>query len=594
MNGATNFYDGAQHTISLISALPVISNLVTITGPGSGLLTVARSASAPSFGIFEINAFDPLTISLSGLTVSGGSGTSGAGILDHNQPLTLTDVAVRNNTSGGGSGVVSLSQQRLTLTNCTIANNSGGGISGGIYADGPVSLVNCTVTGNTAAEGGGLFIGSYGSLSLTGCTIANNSATTYGGGIAAEPASIHLVASTISGNVAGQQGGGLYLPYVPSAATISDCTIAGNSAATGGGISSRSSYYTLKIQSCTITGNSATTNGGGLYAKYGGAAMDSSIMSGNQSPSGPDLSDPYSGFPITTTYSAIGSTSGFTYTPGTGNLPVGANLHLQPLANNGGPTQTIAFGVGSPLLNAGNPTTTLTTDQRGVPRVIGPHEDIGAYEYQPITVTGVQVNDGSAQRSEVRSLAVTFSGPVSFAGGNGNAAAAFQLQHVQTGDNVNLAAVVSTNGAGQTVVTLTFLPTNVNGVDDTDAVSASNGGQLSLADGRYQLTVFSSAVSDAALGWALDDDANGVPGGNYVTPAETAYSPTALHLYRLFGDATGDGVVDLSDLTAFRGSYNAGTGNPAYLSYLDADNSGVVDSTDLTEFRNRYNHSVFV
>ena len=74
----------------------------------------------------------------------------------------------------------------------------------------------------------------------------------------------------------------------------------------------------------------------------------------------------------------------------------------------------------------------------------------------------------------------------------------------------------------------------------------------------------------------------------------TAYSPTALHLYRLFGDATGDGVVDLSDLTAFRSTYNAGTGNLAYVSYLDADNSGVVDLTDLTEFRNRYNHSVFV
>jgi hypothetical protein len=68
---------------------------------------------------------------------------------------------------------------------------------------------------------------------------------------------------------------------------------------------------------------------------------------------------------------------------------------------------------------------------------------------------------------------------------------------------------------------------------------------------------------------------------------------TGLHLAYLFGDATGDGQVDLSDLTAFRGTYNAGTGNPAYVSYLDADNSGAIDLADLTEFRNRYNHSVF-
>jgi hypothetical protein len=133
----------------------------------------------------------------------------------------------------------------------------------------------------------------------------------------------------------------------------------------------------------------------------------------------------------------------------------------------------------------------------------------------------------------------------------------------------------------------------VNGVDDTDPISGSNGGQLSLADGRYQLTVSGAAVTDTALGWALDGDANGVPGGDYVTPAETGPSPTGIHLYRLFGDATGDGLVDLNDLTAFRNSFNAGTGNPAYLACLDADNSGVVDSTDLTEFRNRFNGSAF-
>jgi photosystem II stability/assembly factor-like uncharacterized protein len=204
------------------------------------------------------------------------------------------------------------------------------------------------------------------------------------------------------------------------------------------------------------------------------------------------------------------------------------------------------------------------------------------------TVAGVQVNDGSAQRSEVRSLAVTFSGPVTFAGGNANAAAAFQLNHVQTGDNVNLAASVSTNGSGQTVVTLTFLSTVVNTVNDTDPVSGSNGGQLSLNDGRYTLTIFSSAVTGTG-GLALN---GGGPSGNYVSPTDTQ-GGNGLHLYRLFGDVTGDGVVDLSDLTAFRNAYNTSIGNLAYLAYLDADNSGTIDLTDLTQFRNRYNASVY-
>jgi extracellular elastinolytic metalloproteinase len=208
----------------------------------------------------------------------------------------------------------------------------------------------------------------------------------------------------------------------------------------------------------------------------------------------------------------------------------------------------------------------------------------------PPQVSSIQVNDGSAQRSEVTSLTVTFSGPVTFTGGNANAASAFQLQHWQTNTNIaNLQAAVSTNGSGATVVTLTFTTTG-NAAADVDPVSASNPQNLSpaplpsLADGRYQLTVFAANVSGAG----------GPMAANYVTPDEPSYSPTALHLYRLFGDATGDGVNDLSDLTAFRGTYNAGTGNPSYVSYLDADNSGVVDLTDLTEYRNRYNHSAFV
>src|SRR5207237_31308 len=66
-------------------------------------------------------------------------------------------------------------------------------------------------------------------------------------------------------------------------------------------------------------------------------------------------------------------------------------------------------------------------DQRGVgyPRVVGGRVDIGAVEVQPpARVTATQVNDGSAQRSRVTSLTVTFNRPVTFAGTPG---AAFTL-----------------------------------------------------------------------------------------------------------------------------------------------------------------------
>jgi hypothetical protein len=198
----------------------------------------------------------------------------------------------------------------------------------------------------------------------------------------------------------------------------------------------------------------------------------------------------------------------------------------------------------------------------------------------PVTVGGVQVNDGSAQRSEVKSITVTFSGPVTFAGGNSNAAAAFQLARAG-GGNVDLTAAVNTNGLGQTTVTLTF-----SGVL-TDSVSSLNGASPSLADGRYTLSVFAAAVT--GNGQAL----NG--GTNYVSPTDTLGGGAGqLHLFRLFGDATGDGIVDQKDLGIFRSAFNAASNNPAYLWYLDADGGGAVDQTALGQFRQRNNTNVFM
>ena len=58
---------------------------------------------------------------------------------------------------------------------------------------------------------------------------------------------------------------------------------------------------------------------------------------------------------------------------------------LLPLAWNGGPTQTLALGPGSPAIDAGNNAAGLEYDQRGAgyPRVIGASADIGAFESPP-------------------------------------------------------------------------------------------------------------------------------------------------------------------------------------------------------------------
>jgi predicted outer membrane repeat protein len=198
------------------------------------------------------------------------------------------------------------------------------------------------------------------------------------------------------------------------------------------------------------------------------------------------------------------------------------------------------------------------------------------------TVAAVQVNDGSAQRSEVRLLRVTFSGPVTFAGGN--VAAAFQLLHVQTGKNVALSATTATDSLGRTVVTLGFSG------GDTDPVSGLNGGIASLADGRYQLSVAAADVVGPG-GIPLAGDGTDV-GSNYVSPADT-YQGNGLHLYRLFGDVNGDGVVDATDVGQLKSTFNRNNTDPLYLWYLDADNSGAVDASDIGQFKSRFNVNVF-
>ncbi len=632
----TNFYDGTAHTITLGSALPAIANNLTITGPGSTVLTINRTA-----GTFQLMPINPAAVtatngstfadSLSGFTLTEAvATTAGAAIGDTSAAaLTLTDVTIKNNSTSVAGGGINLATAgtAVTLVNSTIQANTTGSSGGGINfaSSGQLTVSNSTITSNTAATTGGgvsLSSGTNSYVTVKQSTLSSNKtagATGNGGGLfLGSSGSLLIDHSTLSGNLAGSTtvgGGAIELGGTVGGGgvTIVNSTIANNTAINGGGIATATLLGQLNIISSTITGNSATSgsgtvgHGGGGISLYSAStttgasstiSLDSTIVSGNNATNGnSDIAATATGTAVAVqaAYSALGTSAGYTLTSLGNNLPTGSTLNLQSLAPNGGPTQTIAFSVGSALLNAGDPTAAGTTDQRGDPRVVGPAQDIGAYEYDPITIASVQVNGGAAQRSEVTSITVTFSGAVSFAGGN--AAAAFQLQHVQDTTNVaNLAAAVSTNGSGQTVVTLTFTATG-NSANEIDPESVMNGGAASLADGRYQMTVSSSAVSDAALGWALDGEAVGTPGDNYVSPTDTqGGGPGQVQLYRIFGDTDGSGIVDQLDLATFRGAFNSSSTGPtsgSYLAYLDADNSGVIDQLDLAQFRGRFNASVF-
>jgi Bacterial Ig-like domain (group 3) len=346
-DGATITFDMNQvvSPINLTSAGLVINKNLTITGPGANLLTIQRSSAGgtPLFGIFTING--GTTVSISGLTISNGNTSTGGGI--NNQGV-------------------------LTLTGCRISGNSVNGtnsLGGGI--------LNGTTTGATT-------------LTITNSTISGNStngSNSIGGGIVnstgSGTATLTITNSTMSGNSAnggGNFGGGIY-----------------NSA--GGGTA------TVTITNSTMSGNSASSAGGGIYIAGSGTVtvkLSNTIVAGNTR-SGPTPDDIQGTVDPSSSFNVIGTGGAGGLTNGVNNNQVGvANALLAPLANYGGPTQTLALLPGSPALNAGSNTLAnnagLTTDQRGAGfnRIVNGTVDIGAFESRGFTVSATSGTPQSA------------------------------------------------------------------------------------------------------------------------------------------------------------------------------------------------------
>jgi VCBS repeat-containing protein len=182
----------------------------------------------------------------------------------------------------------------------------------------------------------------------------------------------------------------------------------------------------------------------------------------------------------------------------------------------------------------------------------------------PVQISSVMVNNGSVQRSMVTSITIAFNSVVTLPATLANA---FQLARTGPGGttgNVTLAVDLSGSTANQTIARLTF----------SGALTSSG----SLVDGNYTLTVFGAQVTGSG-GTQLDGDGNGTAGGDYTSPA-------ALNLYRLYGDADGNRVVNQADLTLFRIAF--GSSDPTF----DFDRNGTVNQNDLVAFRANFGNGV--
>lgn len=162
-------------TITLASPLPVVSaagGALEITGNGATRTTISGA------GAWQQLAVAPgATVTLSGVTLTNGSGVSG-GAIDNRGTLTVRETIIRGNTATNGGGIYSLSGA-LILINSTVDGNAGV-VGGGIFgARSTLTALNSTLSGNAAATGGGIYLIEGSALVLRNSILANS---TSGGG----------------------------------------------------------------------------------------------------------------------------------------------------------------------------------------------------------------------------------------------------------------------------------------------------------------------------------------------------------------------------------------------------------------------------
>jgi uncharacterized repeat protein (TIGR02543 family) len=296
------------------SACSLRDALAAAAATGAGNITFDATAFATAQTITLANGV--LNIP-SATTIAGATTGSGASLVN----LVTVDGNGASEVFTVSSGVTGASIANLTIQH---GNNSG------ILNGGTLTLTGDSITSNTrpVGLGGGIF--NFGSLTLTSSTISGNTASdSAGGGIANE-----------------------------GTLTMSDDTVTGNSAATdGGGIYNTA---TLVVSDCTLSANTAGyPPGGGGIENTGTVALANSILSGNTNPA----SDDFHGNAYTNSGgNIVGVANGATVN--------GTAINLAPLANYGGPTQTLIPLPGSPAICAGLASAIpsgLTTDQRGYP-----------------------------------------------------------------------------------------------------------------------------------------------------------------------------------------------------------------------------------
>jgi CSLREA domain-containing protein len=340
------------------------AGVVTITGSqfagnsaaGGGTPVFSYGAGMGIEGTFTLIITDSQFLNNHG-TGSGNGGSGGSGLRissDGVSTANITGSKFHGNFGNGGSDMKGSGIEVLTT--------GAGSLSG--------AWDRIAIENSTGILGGGLYVGATGraiTLDISNSTISENLATdgggvwvTNAGGFAEADVTVNLLNSTISSNTAfnGGTGAGIEVGEPGDGDVVA----------------------TLSF--CTVAGNHAGSNGGGIYV--GGSStlvLKNSVVAGNSSTgSGKDIAGVVNSFD----YNHVENTLGTLFVGATTHITTG-DASLGALADNSGPTRTNLPDFGSPVIDTiplgiNGCGTTVTVDQRSLPRPSGHGCDRGAVE----------------------------------------------------------------------------------------------------------------------------------------------------------------------------------------------------------------------
>ena len=286
-------------------------------------------------------------------------------------PLTFWGSRATHNSAGGDGGAI-FSYCTAWLSHAYLGDNSARRAGGGIFIPGSaIPPEAITLDANQW----------WSRVVMFGTTVIGNHSGSFGGGVALDAGSLssEISSSTVSGNSTDSSGGGVGINAPTAKPTVTlameNSTLANNRAGRdAGGIGTADgavgfgSHATVSLNHVTIARNQANTAleagaqryglGGGMYEEDRDVfSVHNSLVALNTvaMPGGPRPSDCATGFgnPFHSLgHNLIANPVGCLGFGAVGDL-FGGKLKLGKLANNGGPTKTIARQKGSRAINHG-------------------------------------------------------------------------------------------------------------------------------------------------------------------------------------------------------------------------------------------------